>query len=258
MIAISSMIFSVISIIVTITSMITAKQILNSQGYGIVIFDVNLTASMYDKLSEYQHKTKKFSKLLSTALGLDEHLIEIEKPQKIPQGLKITIKIHLNHIKSRDIDYQKLLNNLHENGKISGLLKHVWDLNENLNISSFQFKMQESKDRQKGTIPIKVNSNSVYKSGQALPPQPKVFITNMGADMNGNLDDDSDSNVNKARDRNETNDKKDNNVDTVELYKMEGVKQEGNILEKERQNNNGKIEYETYEFDAYRQVSTPM
>ena len=81
LIAISSMIFSIISIIVTIISMLTEKKILNSAGHGNAKFDV--TGSMIlSKAHHYRNKTKRIRNSISSVLGLESELIEIERPKK--------------------------------------------------------------------------------------------------------------------------------------------------------------------------------
>ena len=283
-IAISSMIFSLISIIVTIISMITKTQILDSQGYAAVKFCV--TGSVSNKLDECRNKTKKIAERVSDALGLDKELIEVQRPKKIPYGLQMRFEIHLNHIKSRDINYEKELINLYENGALAEILKKSWDLEIVPEISSFEFKVNESKNRQKGAVTIKVNSNSIDKFPQnigtitALPVQPKVKITDIGTsgrDIDGINDDDDDDaesgsddivytnqivingeidndnnrygeEYDSKEDKEKVNKLNDKQKNVVELYKIEGVMDNMN--------------YETAEgglkYIGHRQESTPL
>ena len=188
-IAISSMIFSAISIVVTIISIMTTKQILDSQGYAVVKFDV--TGSVSNKCDECRNKTRKIRKSIANELGLNTDLIEIQRPRKIPNGLQMVLEIYLNHIKSRNIDYEKKLYVLYENGKLAEILKTSWDLQMAPTILSFEFQVKESKNRIKGAVAIKVNSNTVETLPQnILPPQPAINITDPGGDIN-DIDDDN-------------------------------------------------------------------
>ena len=64
-IAISSMIFSIISIIASITSTITEKKILNSSGYAIVEFDVT-GSSIIEMTQICRNQTKILTQQMST------------------------------------------------------------------------------------------------------------------------------------------------------------------------------------------------
>ena len=257
-IAISSMVFSFISIMVTTISIMTTKEILDSQGYAVVKFDV--TGSVSQRCDECRNKTKKIGILLSNSLGLDKGLLEVQRPRKIPNGLQMILEIHLNHIKSRNIDYEKKLIGLYKNGELAEMLKTSWDLQIMPTISSFEFKVEESRNRQKGAVTIKVNSvdttDKFPENIGTLPEQPTVNTVNR-TPGEGNNDDDDDAesasddvmyingiissggmdnnnngnnnnNNNKGWELNKEGDKEQmkklNSV--VELYKIEGVMNE--------------------------------
>ena len=156
----------------------TTKQILDSQGYGIVKFDA--TGSVSKRCDECSNKTRKIARSIQNSLGLNKGLIEIQRPREIPHGLQLTLNIHLNHIQSRDIDYKKELNDLYQNGELAEILKTSWDLQIAPRISSFEFKVQESKNRQRGAVEIKLNGNNHHELPQnedLFPPQPTINIS---------------------------------------------------------------------------------
>ena len=156
-IAISSMVFSSISIIVTIVAMITEKQILNASGHAIIKFKVSGTM-IVSKSSEYRNKTWGLKKSLSDVLGLNHKIIEILRPNKIPNGLQMTVNIHLNHIQSRDIDYKKLLIKCQQSGQLAEIIKTQWKLKAVPDVSSIDFQIQESKNRINSRVTISVQS----------------------------------------------------------------------------------------------------
>ena len=159
------MVFSSISIIVIIVSMITEKQILNSQGYAMVEFDVT-GPTIAANTHQFRNKTKQIRNEISNKLGLHERLIEIIKPKKIPDGLRFTINIHLNRISARDKDYQKLLNEAQKNGSLGGIFQNSWNLTDKPNVSNIEFKVNESKSWIKGVVPILMDNQSPISKEQ--------------------------------------------------------------------------------------------
>ena len=161
---------------VTLMSRITQKDILDSQGCGIIKFDV--TGSVSNRIDECRNKTKIICKKISDILGLDETLIEIQRPRKIPNGLTMIINIHLNHIQNRRINYEKALMDLNQNGSLTEILKMSWDLKTIPIVSSFEFQVKESKDRKENAVEIKINTQSIDKELQSqkcsLPLQPAI------------------------------------------------------------------------------------
>ena len=186
-IAISSMIFSLASIIITIISMVTQRRILNNAGHGIVTFDV--TGSMIvANATKYRIQTKRIRNQIASLLGLKNEVIEITRPNKIPNGLKMNINIHLNHIHGRDINYEQLLIKCQQSGRLAEIFKTEWHLPMIPNVSSIDFKVQESKVKLKNTVPIKVKSKPmIQKSHQyhlaqnsSVQLEPMPLVGNIG------------------------------------------------------------------------------
>ena len=74
-------------------------------------------------------------------------MIVIQRPRKIQHGLQMTLEIHLNHTKSRNIDCAKWLIHLYQHGKLKEILKTSCDLEM----------------AAKGGVTMKVNSNIIDK-----------------------------------------------------------------------------------------------
>eukprot|EP01084_Bolivina_argentea_P301772 520705_1 len=183
-ITVLSMIFSTISIIVTIASMITEKQILNSCGYAMVEFEVTGT-SVIQKTDQCKNQVRIIRGQISSILGLNQQVIEIMRPIIVPNGLKLTIYIHLNHIESRSIDYKMLLNQCQQNGQLAGIIQNSWKLQSIPIISKIKFNVEESKDRQNSTVSIRVQSeiqqhNNLNNMNLVLAPAPVVEMTTVG------------------------------------------------------------------------------
>ena len=84
--------------------MIKGKQVLSSERHAVVTFDI--TGSVSDLHNCGIKGTKSIENKISNQLGLDVTLIEVRRPQKIPNGLRMVINIHLNFAQTRDIDYE--------------------------------------------------------------------------------------------------------------------------------------------------------
>ena len=218
-IAVASMIFSIISIMVTIASMIIEKQILNSSGYAIVKFNIT-GSSVVQKINKCRNRVKTMRNQIAAELGLDHRLIEIMRPRPIKGGLEIIIHIHLNHIQSRDSNYQKEIEQCQQNGRIAEISKNVWKLDGVPIISTISFQVKESKNREKNTVKIAVKSvstndnmfegaisiESVIHNNNYLPPQPHIkhieMVTREG--LNDEIDE-SDDYSDIVNEINETN-----------------------------------------------------
>ena len=158
-IPISSLIFSFISIITTIISMRSTKNILDSSGFAIIQFDVT-GPSILVKAKKYMTRTAKIRQNLALFLGLpDKRFIEMLRPENIPNGLRVRAIIHINRITARDIDYKKLLNESHSNGQLQDILKRSWSLEDDFVITKFMFTVKESKQWISEQVSIKMNTN---------------------------------------------------------------------------------------------------
>ena len=158
-IAIISIIFSIISIIIAVTSIITQKVLLNAKGYAVVEFDIT-GSSVSSNSDKCRNKTSYIRDKISNELGLKKHLVEVNRPKKIPNGLGMTVNIHLDSILNRDIDYKKILNRLRDTGKLAENLKNFWDLHHAPKVSEITFRVEESRNRMKSAVTIKIENKT--------------------------------------------------------------------------------------------------
>ena len=165
-ITVTSMIFSFLSIIVSIISTLTHKRISNSYSYGVAQFD--MTGSVIiRKVYQYKYRVNKIRNQIAAELGLkDPKLVEIIQPKLIPGGLRMKMRISLNYIQTRHVNYQQELNNLQSNGNIARIIKDCWKLENEPVISRITFKIEESEDRKRNQVSIKMNSASSIGSMQ--------------------------------------------------------------------------------------------
>ena len=159
-IAISSILLSFISIITTIISMSSTKKILDSSGYAIVEFEIK-GPSIMKKISQCRNRISRIQKQLSICLGLpNQRLIEIMRPEIIPNGLRVRAIIQVNRVSNTD--YQQLLNEAYHNGQFRQILHSSWSLGNDFCISGIDFTVKESKN----TMNIQMNTNVQHTKPQ--------------------------------------------------------------------------------------------
>eukprot|EP01084_Bolivina_argentea_P055315 101424_1 len=158
LIAVFSMIFSLISVIVSILSAVMEKKLINSQEF--IFFSVDITGS---NLSQTRSKCKNIVRSIkneiAVILGLETSLIEIMKPQNIPQGLQLNMHIFVNN-DDDDIDYEKLLNNAFESGQMGSIIQRSWKLKAIPYFSNMNYEKIQSKNSIRNTIFIEANNVS--------------------------------------------------------------------------------------------------
>ena len=176
------MIFSSISIIITVISMVTEKKILNSQGYAMVEFEVT-GPSISSNTHQFRNNIKQIRNEISNILGVNERLIEIIKPMKIPHGLRFTINIHLNRISVRDNDYPKLFAEAQIDGSLAEIFQNSWNLQDPPKVSHIEFRVNESKKWKQSVVSISMN-------GEAIGYHEKIAWEIKSNNLKSNNDDD--------------------------------------------------------------------
>jgi len=157
-IAVSSAIFSAVSIIVAVTSVVTEKQILDGSGYAAVALTVS-GPEIVAKAYSFRMRVLRIRDQLASVLGLPSpQIIEMEKPKVVPGGLRLSFFVHLNHINSRDIDYRAILKESIESLRLNRIIGSCWGMQQTPTVSDFTFTAEESLDRKKNTVAIRVQS----------------------------------------------------------------------------------------------------
>ena len=87
----ASMSFSLLSIIISVASMASQKNIVKSQDFVTVEFDV-LGRSIMSNKKKCQNRVKAIQGAISSLLGLNERVLEIIRPTTVKKGLRVHIK----------------------------------------------------------------------------------------------------------------------------------------------------------------------
>eukprot|EP01084_Bolivina_argentea_P286052 490640_1 len=148
-----SMAFSVISIIAALFSWKSRKNVLDSQDYVSIQFDVKGHA-VCSNITKCKKRVNQIKECLSGVLGIEKSLIEITKPSQIPHGLLIKINIFVNYVKAVDTNWKGILNDAAHSGQVGQIFKESWNLSTSPSITNIQYKINQRKN----TIYIKVIS----------------------------------------------------------------------------------------------------
>eukprot|EP01083_Nonionella_stella_P114118 337062_1 len=141
LITISSIIFSILSIIVSILSMATQRSI--SRGQGTVSIFMNVTGSVVTaKASSCKRVKRKLIKELSTLVGVSQNITEVVKPIHIKQGFQVTVQFN---VADSEQDFHRTLVEAEASGELATIFKRAWDLSGDPMVSVVKQSVTQSK-----------------------------------------------------------------------------------------------------------------
>ena len=151
LIVISSMILSIISIIVTIMTAIISKELLITQQYGVIKFDVTGKAIQdKDKVDgTYIYQIRQIRRAIGDLLSVNVNAMEIAKPRKIADGYQLKIYIYENIEENEDSSIQQKLLEQSVKGKLGEIIQQGWSLDDKPEISNIKYVLTESKRNQR-------------------------------------------------------------------------------------------------------------
>ncbi len=186
---------SILSIIISILSMISQRNIVRSTGYCTIKFDVTGPA-VVNSMSKCRNRVKQLQTQTASLLGLNKNLVEIVRPTEIKKGLRICINIFVNNATAIDMNIEKEINNSKQSGELTQIMKISWELSSTPIISNIKYGKHESKERRDNKVVIKAYSEPVKNTtvmmsriisdsekrslhAQPLPPKipPAVVVT---------------------------------------------------------------------------------
>ena len=215
----TSLAFTCISIIVAVISMFVQKQILFNQDLVMIEFDVT-GASLVAKGDQCRNIIKKLHDQLATILGLSKGLVEVIRPNNIPNGLRVHLNIHIvdeDNQGQNIIDrFENILNEAVQTGQLQSTLKSCWKLDQlptvsNLSVSTKDSKkkerlhtneMHDGPDLEMNKLETHINNNDTGNSnefegddeqfveGGDITSQPGSIVAVASASENANLMDD--------------------------------------------------------------------
>eukprot|EP01083_Nonionella_stella_P264084 896295_1 len=104
------MAFSIISILITIASTITARKLVYSQAYSSIEFTIT-SAGIAANAKQCRNRVTQIRDQICGILGLRENLklLEIMRPIQIPNGVRLKLNIYINNAQAMDSNYEKLI-----------------------------------------------------------------------------------------------------------------------------------------------------
>lgn len=154
-ITISSMIFSFISILVSVLSMVMEKQISQSQGYVAVTMRVTGNA-VVSNAKKCKTLKKELSDQLALFVGVHSSVVEVIRPIPIKQGFEVNINFYFGDSNETHIEYFKVLTDGQNSGELQTLFKESWKLSEVPIIDHLKHTVVQSKIKRKRTQSEKI------------------------------------------------------------------------------------------------------
>ena len=188
------MVFSLLSIIISVFSILTRKSVLRAAGHYEIKFDITGLSN----IKKCRNLVKDIEKALATSFGLDPSLFEISRPMQIPKGLQLSIDIRMNNVQQIDMNIVEMMKELNESGELAKILQQSWTLKELPSISNIKCHYNQSQNRQDNEVVIESVPGAPYIemiSGSMSPSMiPPIVETNDyiaehegKANRNGNL-----------------------------------------------------------------------
>ena len=145
-IAISSIIFSSISIIVSILSMTMERTIDFTQSYAVIT--MNVTGDCVRKRAKQcRLMCKRLQEEFAVIIGVEKNTIEMIKPTSITNGFMIKFHVYVNDKVNTRIDFEKILNEANDKDKLAEIIKESWILEDDPEVKDIQCIVIESKEQ---------------------------------------------------------------------------------------------------------------
>merc|ERR1712154_153868 len=144
LIAICSAVFSLISIIVTVLSMIMEKSLIKTQQYSLIEIDVCGTM-ISAKAEQLRRRVYKMKHAISGLIGIEESLLEMLKVETIPNGLRLRMYLYVGN----ENNYSDLLDDAKLSGQLAKLVFDAWDLKKMPQITKVRCSDHNTAEMQK-------------------------------------------------------------------------------------------------------------
>ena len=167
------MIFSLISIVTTIISMVLQKKIYKTQDYVYITIDITGKCIM-DNMKICRKRINGIkSYLCRSVLGINEKSVEIMKPfsGSVINGLQLQIHISYIHHKSNinvAEDYEGKLANSMENGSLQQVIREEWKLSNTPHIEDIKCEFIRSKEKKQLSIAARARTTEKINDGENI------------------------------------------------------------------------------------------
>eukprot|EP01084_Bolivina_argentea_P312576 541156_1 len=164
-IAVASVTFSFISIIITILTNCTQKRVIDNQQSLEIEFDV-----LSDQIDpKFTTKVKQIQTYVAKLLAVSDDLTEITKPKIISNGVRIKILIYVKS--NASTNYEQIVNDALNNGQLEAMIQEDWKLEDTPTIQNIYVKEIMSKVEYKNTVATGIDNQIELTTNQTEKQQ---------------------------------------------------------------------------------------
>eukprot|EP01084_Bolivina_argentea_P303886 524756_1 len=196
-VAVISMTYSVVSILLTLITIYTQKTVLYSQSFMTIKLNVYGTA-ITNNAKSLRYRTHKLRTEISSLLGVEEPVIDVMKTKIIANnGLQIAFMVKVNVNKHSNIE--RTMQQSKDNGKLESFVQKGWDLNgyDSVEVRNLIMNNEECQQAIDNTVHIQLsninkNTNTNAIVPVVIPDSPNVVdVVTKGYEDSFSSDDDN-------------------------------------------------------------------
>ena len=230
-ITISSILFSVLSITISILTLCLQQSISDEQEYIIISMDI-IGDSVEEKANKCKSIRNKILNRFASILGKDRNSMDMSQPSLIPGGLKVNIYLYFNKNENQTnrttsiagelaSECDTLLQESMNNGKLAMVFQTHWDLRKKPEITNIDVNTHEIKRA--------IDWNQAYKNKRKQVTDTDKTEKEKGEHTDNNnagqleMQQYKQINLNINNNNDKMNEKDENEKDNNNGYKMEGI-----------------------------------
>eukprot|EP01084_Bolivina_argentea_P118037 209521_1 len=171
-ITISSIIFSLISVIVSVLSMMMQKSLSHSTGYHHVKMEIT-GASVTSNAKNCKTLKNKLIKELAKHIGVHHSVVEVVKPTPFHGGFEVRLNIYVGDIETTESfiksNYGQILEDAQNDGHLQEIFKKGWKLDDKPNIQIVASYEVQSKTQRKRSEKDRTQTVEIQQIVATLP-----------------------------------------------------------------------------------------
>ena len=149
--ALISMTFSALSILISVMSMYAQRSIVRRTGFVSIEFQVQGGVD-----AKCKNRTKEVKKGMASLLGVSARLVEVLRPIPHKEGMKLKLNVYISHSKAIDMNIQEENNKARESGELAEMMRRAWDIDPEAlaSIETVRVERHDSKVRRKHMVEL--------------------------------------------------------------------------------------------------------
>ena len=154
-VAVSSILFSLMSIVVTVLGIAARYSVLRRQQIVIVQFDV-----IGQDVLKGMTKTRGISRGFGPILMVDPRVIEFEHPLGIDdgqsEGLRLKMRLYVNHNPEQSVAFKELCSKAVNSGAFARICRKEWKLRSMPTVRNLTYELLQSNKQIENTVNVQV------------------------------------------------------------------------------------------------------